>query len=60
MCLEPFEQSKFLTLESQSTMFKILHFEVKFCDLAQVGEGKDTMPHAYTLAVNNNPLEDFP
>ena len=41
-------------------MFKILHFGVKFCDLAQVGESKvPYIASSNILAVNNNPLRDL-
>ena len=42
-------------------MFKILHFGVKFCDLAQVGESKvPYIASSNILAANNNPLKDLP
>ena len=66
---EPFETTKFLMFESQlnkslpllhvksKTRFKILHFGIKFCDLAQVKELR------YLLSANilacNNALEDL-
>ena len=43
------------------SMFKILHFGIKFCDLAQVEESKVLyIASSNILTVNNNPLKDLP
>ena len=66
---EPFERTKFFVFESQlkkflssgqiQNTFKILHFGVKFCDLAQVRGNQGTLLCATFLPLNNA-HEDLP
>ena len=72
---EPFERTEFLMFESQlkkitpfasgqvQNAFKILHFGVKFCDLAQVRKikvRKINQSQENQFLALNNALEDLP